>query len=47
MCVCVPPCCPRPYTLHCSYCRNLPPNYGRQDVGDMFLPFGAVLEIRL
>lgn len=29
------------------YCRNLPPNYSRQDVGEMFLPFGTVLEIRL
>lgn len=30
-----------------SYCRNLPATYTRQDVGEMFLPFGTVLEIRL
>jgi RNA recognition motif-containing protein len=29
------------------YCRNLPASYTRQDVGEMFLPFGTVLEIRL
>ena len=47
-CVCAHPPPPHPPTPPPpSYCRNLPPNYGRQDVGDMFLPFGAVLEIRL
>lgn len=31
----------------CSYCRNLPASYTRQDIGEMFVPFGTVLEIRL
>jgi hypothetical protein len=35
------------HALACSYCRSLPASYTRQDVGEMFLPFGTVLEIRL
>ena len=37
---------PLPPPRH-SYCRNLPASYTRQDVGEMFVPFGTVLEIRL
>ncbi|KAL4430958.1 hypothetical protein ABPG75_006214 [Micractinium tetrahymenae] len=29
------------------YCRNLPPSYSRQEVGELFVPFGTVLEIRI
>ena len=41
---CVPSFLPLPAR---SYCRNLPATYTRQDVGEMFLQYGTVLEIRL
>lgn len=40
------PCAPR-WPTCCSYCRNLPPTYSRQEVGEMFMPFGTVMEIRM